>query len=173
MGQEEDCRITKADLKPIIAAYNPFFTDHHWDDFKKWEKAQLGSGRRLVISQTGCKRHHISFILIIKSEEIRHTNTFWIQEVQQLMHAVFFEDSDYALYRKKFEQAFADNFRVYGVGKRFNFPLGSRNFVCEIVYDPGRGANIRIELVQYVFAEKIKQKGIPRAQDDGWRKNND
>lgn len=167
---QEDCRVQKEDLKPIIATYNPFFTDHHWDDFKKWEKAQLGPGRRLVISQNGCKRHHINILLLIKPEEINPNIPFWIEETQALMHAIFFEDPAYALYREEFNQAIADKLRIYGTNRKFNFPLGSRNFVCEVVTEPGRGANLNIELVQYVFAEKIKQKGIPRAQDDGWRK---
>ena len=168
---QDDCRIQKKDLKPVINTYNPFFTDHHWDDFKKWERAQLGPGRRLVISQTGCKRHHISILLLIKPEEVNPVTTFWIEETQALMYAIFFEDPAYALYRKDFDQAFADNIRIYGANRKFNFPLGSRNFVCEVVHEPGRGANLRIELVQYVFAEKIQQRGIPREKDDGWRRN--
>ncbi len=170
-GQQADCRIQKEDLKPVIAAYNPFFTDHHWDDFKKWERAQLGRGRRLVISQTGCKRHHISILLLIKPEEINPKPSFWVEETQALMHAIYFEDPTYALYRTEFEEAFKENFLRNGTNQKFNFPLGSRNFVCEILYEPGGGANIRIEQVQYIFAEKIMQKGIPRAEDDGWRKN--
>jgi hypothetical protein len=165
---QPDCRVKKESFQPIIAVYNPFFTDHHWDNLEKYEKARLGPYRRLLISQSGCKRHHVNIIYLIKKDVIQNRPSFWKQETYSLMQALFFENPEYEKYRQEFEEAFSEKIDQYGLNQSFNFPMGSRNFVCEVRYDPERGANILIEMVHYIFAENIRKKGIPRSEDDGW-----
>mgnify|MGYP001796555300 CR=1 FL=1 len=43
--------MTRDQLVPIIDRYNPFFTDHTWDNRSKTETARLDQGRLLVIRQ--------------------------------------------------------------------------------------------------------------------------
>jgi hypothetical protein len=166
---QNDCRLQPSDFQPMIARFNPFFSDHRWEDYKKMETARLDKDRLLVISQTGCKRHHTSFVMIISPRAVTHTDDFWIDEAKSLMNAVFFQNPTYSIFKKEFEEAFEEKFRIYGINSNFNFPVGTRNFICEVKYDPIRGANLRIELVQFIFQESIQKKtGIPHEQDDGW-----
>ncbi len=166
---QNGCRVVRESLKPIIQVYNPFFTDHRWDNARKSERARLDEHRALIINQAGCKRHHIALVMVLDTDVIENHNGFWNAQTKLMMHAVFFQDPSYALYRKEFEQTFAKKLKMYGLNQQFNFPIGTRNFVCEIKYDPNRGANIRIELVTYVFAETVlRKKGIARELDDGW-----
>lgn len=167
---QADCRLKKADLRPIIARFNPFFADHTWDHDNQMEMARLGSGRLLIITQDGCKRHHITFTLILDPSEVQLSREFWIKEVKSLMHKVYWEQDGYEAFGEEFETAFEDKFSRYGVNRQFNFPVGTRNFICELLYDPKRGARINLEMVSFLFKEKIQQRrsGIPEEQDDGW-----
>ena len=64
------CTVKKEDFKPVIATLNPFFTDHQWDSYRHLEKARLDVSRSLLITQTGCRRHHVTVILTIKPEAL-------------------------------------------------------------------------------------------------------
>ncbi|MEM7655646.1 MAG: hypothetical protein AAF399_05915 [Bacteroidota bacterium] len=168
---QANCRLKKADLRPIIARFNPFFADHTWDQENQMEMARLGEGRLLLITQDGCKRHHITFTLILDPSEVDQVSRdFWIQEVKALMHKVYWEQTGYEAFGEDFETAFVQKFQMYGVNRRFNFPVGTRNYICELLYDPTRGARINLEMVSFLFKEKIQERrrGIPEDQDDGW-----
>ena len=60
-----DCRMALKDIRPIIDRYNPFFTDHTWEDRAKTETARLDPMRLLIIRQKACLRHHIHGIDLI------------------------------------------------------------------------------------------------------------
>ncbi|MEM7367290.1 MAG: hypothetical protein AAF587_01745 [Bacteroidota bacterium] len=174
LGQEKtDCRLNPENLKPIIARFNPFFADHTWDHKNQMEMGRLGRGRLLVITQDGCKRHHTNFTLILDVIEIRMEQEFWINEVKSLFHKVYWEQNDYEAFGKDFERLFEQKFRMYGLNRRFNFPIGTRNFICELLFDPKRGARINVEMVSFIFKETILERrvGIPEEDDDGWLGN--
>lgn len=158
-----------SEFKPVISTFNPFFSEHHWDDAQKTERAHIGAHRILLISQAGCKRHHTVLLQVMSPGCIVPNDSFWINEACGLLYAVYHDQAVYRLFRGDFEREFRQKIAEYGVNQAFNFPIGTRNFVCEIKYDPQRGANLRIELVQYVFEEKLyaPPQNNP-VHDDGW-----
>lgn len=169
-SQNEDCRLKPEDLKPLIRRFNPFFTNHTWNAQSQIEMARMGDDRLVMITQEGCIRHHITFNLIIDPKVINLNREFWLNEVRSLMHNVFWEQPEYASFGPEFEAAFTDKFSIHGLNDSFNFPIGLRNFICELRYDPQKGGKITIEMVVFLFKEKMENKRIaaPNAQDDGW-----
>ena len=169
-AQNEGCRLNLDELKPIIERFNPFFSHHKWNLHKRIEMARMGDHRLLIISQSGCKRHHINFNLLIDADIVQLSDSFWINEVKSLMHKVYFEQSEYDLYRATFEKTFEEKYNMYGLGGSFNFPLGTRNFICQLRYDEEKGGQIAIEMVQYLFKDRVevRREGIPVDKDDGW-----
>lgn len=170
-AQKEDCRLKKEDLKPIIKRYNPFFSNHTWNLESQIEMARMGNNRLLLITQDGCLRHHITFNLIIDPGKVKQDRSFWINEVKSMMHRVYWEQSEYEQYQKEFEENFEDKFSYYGLNDQFNFPIGSRNFICELRFDPVKGGKITIEVINFIFREKIdnsQRRRITNDSDDGW-----
>lgn len=164
----QDCRLNLDKLEPVILRFNPFFTRHQWDPLTHIESAYMDEDRILVISQRGCKRHFTNFSLVLSPDSYIDQPQFWIDEVQSMMRSVFFENDEYALFGEDFEQTFAQKIKIHGTNSEFNFPVRSLNFICEIELVPYRGAIIRIQMIRYLFKEKILLPGIPRKQDDGW-----
>lgn len=164
---EDDCRVKLADLQPLIKAFNPYFTEHRWDDELKVERAVMDRNRKLVITQDGCKRKQISFILYLNPHIVKAEPEFWIGETESLFRAVFYEDRTFRRFQQEFEETFTAKFLEYGIGKEFDFPLGIRNFICRIDSPPGKDAAIQIELLEYVFEETVKEARKPNSQDDG------
>ncbi|MCI4666953.1 MAG: hypothetical protein MRZ79_02250 [Bacteroidia bacterium] len=169
--EKEECRLKVEDLKPIIQRLNPFFANHTWDNKGQIEMAQMGEKRLILITQDGCKRHHTRFSLLIDASELKEGNTFWIKEAENLLHKVYWENPDYSQFGMAFNEKFTEKFAMYGLGKQFNFPLGTRNFICRIDKDSERGGRITIEMVTFIFKEKVQpaSSGIPPKEDDGWR----
>jgi hypothetical protein len=165
-----DCRLNLEKLEPIIQRFNPFFADHKWDPATRLEMARMSDDRLLLITQDGCLRHHTQFTLIVDPEVIENRQQFWIDEVQSLLYKVYFGQAIYREFAGPFDEGFEEKLATYGVNRRFNFPIGTRNFLCEIKYDPSKGARITIEMITFIFLEKIElqRTGIPRDQDDGW-----
>lgn len=169
------CTVKKEDFKPVIATLNPFFTDHQWDSYRHLEKARLDVNRSLLITQAGCRRHHVTMILSIKPEALPGTVTreaFFIQEALKTMHMVYWEKKNYTLFKSKFEENFIAGLKKNGTGTEFNFPIGTSTFICSVRMDAKMGARITIEQATYIFAETLlKKKGLtPRKEDDGWFK---
>ena len=175
-GQKSsDCRVKTEDLKPLIQRFNPFFANHKWNNATRMEVASLGEHRLLMIRQDGCKRYHTTFTLVIDQSQVKRENSFWIDEVKSMMHKVFFEqETSYQEYGKPFEALFEEKFIRSGFNSAFNFPVGTRNFICNVNYHPEKEGRIHIEVVEYIFSEKVTKKrpqGIPREKDDGWKKS--
>lgn len=168
-----DCRVKAKDLKPLIERFNPFFANHKWDQKTRMELARMGEHRLLMIRQDGCKRYHTTFTLVIDQTEVKGDYNFWVDEVKSMMHKVFFEqESSYQEYGKTFEGLFEEKFGRFGFNNAFNFPIGTRNFICNINYHPQKEGRIHIEVIEYVFSQKVIKKrpqGIPREKDDGWK----
>ncbi|GAB4403908.1 MAG: hypothetical protein OHK0039_03660 [Bacteroidia bacterium] len=166
---ETDCRLRPEDLRPLIVRFNPYFSDHEWDAESQMELARMGRDRLLVIAQEGCKRHHTTFTLVMDPSAARPEPVFWLEEVKALLHKVYWEQPVYEEFGKEFEKAFEEKFRLYGLGRAFNFPIGTRNFICEVRYDPHKGGRISIEMVSFIFLEKVQERraGGPD-EDDGW-----
>jgi hypothetical protein len=171
---QRGCTVNKDEFKPVIATLNPFFTDHQWDSYRYTEKARLDVHRSLLIAQTGCRRHHVTIIFSLAPDAVptsAHVD-FFIQEALTVMNMVYWEDNHYATYKKKFEERFIAGLTKTGIGKEFNFPIGTSTFICGVRTDPKLGTRITIEQATYVFAENVLQKKnlTPRAKDDGWFK---
>ncbi len=171
IAQDDDCRVKREDLQPVIQRFNPFFANHTWDKQGQIEMAKMGEDRILVITQDGCKRHHIRFYLMIEASDIEPDLSFWIRETENLLHKIYWDNPDYLRFGREFNEVFSEKIKAYGFDNPFNFPLGSRNFICEINKDPKRGGKIMIEMVTFIFEEKVQtlDKGIPSKEDDGWR----
>lgn len=171
-GQDRDCRLKPESLRPIIARFNPYFSGHTWQADAQIEMARMSEDRLLVITQGGCKRHHTTLNLIIESSSVENGTAFWIEEVKEMMHKVFWEQQKYRVFGPEFEAEFESAFKQNGLGEKFNFPVGTRNFICELFLDINRGARIRIEMVSFIFKEKVKRPARPKGKDrdDGWYK---
>ncbi|MCB9231648.1 MAG: hypothetical protein H6581_08295 [Bacteroidia bacterium] len=166
------CRLNYEDLKPIISRYNPFFTDHSWDDNEKVEAARLDPWRLLIVRQKGCLRHHVLFTMMIDKEDIYPSNRFWVNETLVMMKRIYFDDAEYLTWKRQFEVEFIKQFLLNGPNVLFNFPVGERTFICKVEVGDW-GAKIRMEVVKFIIVEKIKRPGIAREADDGWFKGSE
>lgn len=162
-----DCRMTADQILPIIDRYNPFFTDHTWEDEEKTETARLDPNRVLVIKQKACLRHHVLFAMHIDPQAIEENDRFWISEMLMMLKRVYFNDAVYAEYKKGFEKEYIRQFLAAGLNTTFTFPVNDRTFICRI--DKGDwGAKVRLESVRLILREHVLQPGIAREKDDGW-----
>ncbi|MEL6592605.1 MAG: hypothetical protein AAFQ68_21080 [Bacteroidota bacterium] len=171
LAQQEDCRLDLNNLKPLIERNNPFFSDHKWNSKSRIEMARIDNDRLLVITQDGCLRHHIRFGLLIDARAVRDEVDFWTEEAASMFHKVYFEQEAYYSFAEGFEKGFREKVDEFGVNQAFNFPVGGRTFICQVVNDPVRGARVTIEMVNFVFKESVqaRRSGIPDEQDDGWQ----
>lgn len=167
LSAQIDCRMHEDELVAVVSKFNPFFTDHSWDDASKTETARMDPERLLVIRQKACLRHHVLFNLIIDASAVENDDRFWITETLVMMKRVYFDDSEYLDYKTKFEKAFVRQFQANGVNTNFTFPVDDRSFICRIEFDDW-GAKIKVESVKFILQEHVKQPGIDRRQDDGW-----
>jgi hypothetical protein len=166
-AQEEDCRMTPEQIVPIIDRYNPFFTDHTWENDEKTETARFDPERVVVIKQKACLRHHVLFSMHIDPRAIEDNDRFWISEMLVMLKRVYFNDPVYAEYKKGFEKEYIRQFLAAGLNTTFNFPVDDRTFICRI--DKGEwGAKVRLESVRFILKERVLQPGIARDKDDGW-----
>jgi hypothetical protein len=171
-AQESDCRIRPEDLKPLIAPDNPFVSEHRWEEAAHSELARLGDDRLLLITQEGCKRHHALFVLTLQPGALRLPDLeFWAAEAAQLLDQVFWKDPIRDAVGPDFGRLFRQKLEEQGLNQPFNFPLGSRNFICEVHWTPGGAATLRIQMVSFVFREtlQVPASGIPPEEDDGWK----
>lgn len=161
------CRMPEENLRPVISKFNPFFTDHVWEDDSKTETARMDPDRMLIIRQKSCLRHHVLFTLIIEKTAIEDNDRFWITEALVLLKRAYFDQNEYLEYKTDFEKAFVRQFQANGVNTNFTFPVNDRTFICRIENEEW-GAKIKIESVKFVLNEKVRQPGIAREEDDGW-----
>ncbi|MCB0835744.1 MAG: hypothetical protein KDE26_15955 [Bacteroidetes bacterium] len=170
---QSDCRLKPEDLKPVIQRFNPFFSNHTWDAKSQLEMARMGDNRLIIITQDGCKRHHTTFNMMVDRKVATDNKDFWISEMRSMMHKVYWETNDYEEFAQDFEANFIRNFSAYGPNNQFNFPIGTRNFICEVNYSPERGGKITIEMVSFIFKERVhtERRGISTDEDDGWYGN--
>lgn len=171
-AQKEECRLNLSELQPLILRFNPYFSNHQWNLENRMELARMGNERLLMITQDGCKRHHTVFTLVIDDALVENQPSFWINETHGMMRKVFNDRAVYSEFGSLFEQAFSEKYKMYGLGRRFNFPIGTRNFICEIIYQPNAGARIMVEMVEYIFKDpssnSMRQETQPSMEDDGW-----
>ncbi len=164
---KEDCRMTADQILPIIDRYNPFFTDHTWEDETKTETGRLDPARVIVIKQKACLRHHVLFAMHVDPSEIEDNDRFWISEMLVMLKRVYFNDPTYPEYKKNFEKEYIRQFLAAGLNSTFTFPVNDRTFICRI--DKGDwGAKVKLESVRFILKEKVHQPGIAREKDDGW-----
>lgn len=169
-GLSAQCHMGRHELVPIIDRYNPFFTDHTWDDKTKTETARLDPYRLLVIRQKACKRHHVLFSLHVDAIALDNTDRFWITEMLVMLKRVYFSDPTYLEYQERFEKEFIRQFLANGLNKTFTFPVDDRTFIC-LVERGDWGAKLRMESVKFVLRERVRQPGIAPEADDGWFKS--
>ncbi|MFN8396470.1 MAG: hypothetical protein U0176_17735 [Bacteroidia bacterium] len=162
-----DCRMDESQIRPVIDRYNPFFTDHTWEDDSKTETARLDPTRILIIKQKACLRHHVLFSMHVEASEIEDNDRFWISEMLVMLKRVYFNDPNYLEYKKAFEKEYIRQFLAAGLNSTFTFPIDDRTFICRI--DKGDwGAKVKLESVKFLLKEKVIQPGIAREKDDGW-----
>lgn len=161
------CRMSRSEIRPIIDRYNPFFTDHTWEDPTKTETARLDPMRLLIIQQKACLRHHVLYVQHIEPTEIEDSDRFWITEMLVMLKRVHFNDPIYVEYKNEFEKEYIRQFLANGLNSTFTFPLNDRTFICRVEKGDW-GAKIKLEIVRFIFRENIKQPGIAREKDDGW-----
>lgn len=167
LAQGSGCRMKRSEIKPIINRYNPFFTDHTWEDPSKTETARLDQFRLLVIRQKACLRHHVLFSMHVDPSEVKNNDRFWITEMLVMLKRVYFNSPSYLDYKKSFEKEFIRQFLAHGLNKTFTFPINDRTFICLIEHGDW-GAKLRMESVKFILRENVKQPGISREDDDGW-----
>lgn len=170
----KDCRLKSEELKPIIKAFNPYFANHKWLPATQLELARLGNDRLVLISQGGCKRHHTSFSLSIDPDAVEQNQAFWLKELRNLLDKIYHgQEEQYLEFRDAFLETFEEKFKESGIGRPFNFPIGTRNFICELMYSRVKGGKITVEMIAYIFEEKMQQGGKKKAvfdeNDDGWK----
>ena len=163
----QDCKMDETKLEPVIDKYNPFFTDHTWENESKTETARLDPWRLVMIRQKGCIRHHILVTLMLDASQIESSDKFWVGEGVVLMKRIFFGDKDFPLYRRQFEEQFVKSYVEAGINEVFNFPIGERTFIGKVEVGEW-GGKIRLEIVRFIISEKIRMPGIERGADDGW-----
>ena len=166
-AQGSGCRMKRSEIMPIIDRYNPFFTDHTWEDPSKTETARLDQFRLLVIRQKACLRHHILFSMHVDPSVVVNNDRFWITEMLVMLKRVYFNSPSYLDYKKSFEKEFIRQFLAHGLNKTFTFPINDRTFICLIEHGDW-GAKLRMESVKFILRENVKQPGISREDDDGW-----
>ena len=173
LAQDPDCRLVLDSLQPVIVRFNPYFANHQWSQENRMELARMGTERLLMITQDGCKRHHTVLTLVLDPSAARPEAAFWQEETLGLMDKVFYQNPAYQEFRQPFEEAFVEKYALYGTGRRFNFPVGTRNFICELLYQPGQGGRITVEMVEYIFKDEATQRQAPQPDehDDGWLGN--
>lgn len=169
-AQEEDCRIRPEDFKPLIARFNPFFTDHEWQPTARLEIARMAGGRLLLINQEGCTRYFVTFTVVLDPREVQSSPVFWANEFKTLLYKVFYQNPDYDLFRTEYERQIDEKLSQTGFNQPFNFPIGSRNFIGEVQWSPDKRPAVVLKMVEYIFKEKVMQ---PRREtgpdtDDGW-----
>ena len=104
-----------------------------------------------------------------KPDVIVNHDKFWITETIVMLKRVFFDNMEYASFKRDFEIEFIRAFQANGTDAVFNFPIGERTFICKV--ETGSwGAKIKLEIVKLVLREKIRHHGIDREEDDGWFK---
>jgi hypothetical protein len=169
-GDDGDCRLDPNTLEPLVLRFNPYFADHKWDQTAQMEMGRLDAHRLLVITQEGCKRHHTKFTLMVDPEVAKNYYPFWVEEITSMMEKVYWERAEYERFRVEFEQVFEEKFLYHGFNTPFNFPIGSRNFICSVYFHPERGGRISIEMVRFIFKEEIESRSrqIAPEEDDGW-----
>lgn len=165
---DNECRVTTDMLKPLIVRFNPYFTEHRWLEYMKQEVAKMDDCRVLVISQDGCKRHHTAFSLYIKKECADNSQEYWIEEVTNMMRCVFWERKEFRSFQKEFEENFAEKLSISGFGTEFNFPIGTRNFICQVDIPKDKDPSVRIEMVEFVLEAKVVEIRTSNIKDDGW-----
>jgi len=167
-SQSTDCKMKFSELQPIIERHNPFFADHSWNNDIKLETAIPGPGKKLTIEQEACIRHHIYVKLSFESYLVAKADTvFWITETLNLMNKLFFNQPDYQSFRKEFEYQLMESVHEAGPYVTSSFPVVERTFIFNV--DKGDwGAKINLEIVRYLFQDKIRKPGINPKDDDGY-----
>ena len=95
-----------------------------------------------------------------------------MEEWEKVTHCMFEQSTQPTPFDAEFFKTFGNHLAMYGVNKPFNFPIGSRNFFCEIEESVLEESKIKIEVLEHVFLESFQgAKPIsPSPLDDGWQK---
>lgn len=167
--RDEECRLKREDIQPMIQRDNPFFYDVRWDPDKKKESARMSEHRTVFIRQHGCLRHHreLTFIADPKVAEPENLG-FYAVELFNMMNRIFYNDLNYWRYKLQFEQLFLERFPQYGLNETFDFQVAEYTFICEMEYVENIGATIHLDIINLVNKHKIRYPGVPRYEDDGF-----
>jgi len=166
-----DCPLKFEDIKPVIDRFNPFFTQHTWDDNNKREVAYLADGREVIVEQRGCNRLHTVVQLTVPPDVADNQDlSAYAIEMFNLFNRLFYQQTEYFFIKAEFEKVFIEKFGAAGLDNLFDFPLADRNFLCLLGPSDEGGMLIQVELIKYVHAQQIKLPGIEDYLDDGYYK---
>jgi hypothetical protein len=168
---QEDCRMQPEDFQPVIAAFNPYFTDHEWNPQTRMELARLADNRLLIIAQEGCVRHYLTFTLVLPPEEVQPTARFWTEEFKALLYKTYYGQAGYQEFKTEFDRQIDEKVPLYGFNQQFNFPIGTRNFVGEVSWMPDKQPSLTLKIIEFVFKERVATPLAPAGSpdDDGWK----
>ena len=152
----ENCRFDPETVEPLVLEKNPYVSGHEWESDIRMEFGQLDSARVFLITQDGCQRHHTRFSMLINPLLVEGDFEFWVEEVERMILSIYFGRKDYDRIALAFLDKFEEYFAQYGLNRPFNFPLGTLNFICEVQYSPQQKASIEIEMIEYLFKEKMR-----------------
>jgi hypothetical protein len=167
---EGNCKVDASYMKPLIQRFNPFFIEHHYDDESKNETAKLSDGRIIIIDQRACTRHHIVIQYIISPDELRINSSNYkllLKEWFGLLNKLFFADYDYLKFKTELESTLSKKIEDIGMGRAFTFPINDRTFIAQMDYGDW-GSKLQLEIVKYIYTEKINLPGVPEYTDDGY-----
>lgn len=157
LGQwSNPCRMDPDSVKPLIRTADSLLTRYEWMPDIRMEVGEIDSTRIILITQDGCQRLHIKYSFLMNPLLVREGDGFWLEELEGFMFAVYGDSPAYRRLVQPFLLQFEDYFGLHGFNRKFNFPLGTHNFICEVQHVPGRVARFEIEQITYLFREKIK-----------------
>jgi hypothetical protein len=160
---QADCKLKRDQLKPIIRNYSPWYYRLTWDDKTKTETAWAGNQTEIKISQSGCDRHHTAFVFKTPISEIpdNTADTYWPEQLFCWLDNIYEYNSDWMLFRLEFRKQLLRFYEANAEpGQSFNFPVLERNFFYYETRHEDR-KEIHLEIVKYLYNEKIKRPGRP------------
>jgi hypothetical protein len=159
---QNDCKLRKETLKPLIQNNSPFFNRLTWDDKTKTETALLDESSELHITQSGCDRHHMAFVFKfpMPDSSTRLADAYWPSLAFIWLDRVFQENLSWQLYRQDFRKQLLRFYDTQaGPGQTFNFPVLERNFFYYETQNKGR-MEVHLEIVKYLYNDRVRRPGV-------------
>jgi len=159
---QQDCKLKKVEMLPVINRFNPFFYQQSWDEKTKTQTAKMDAFSEVSIKQSGCDRHHIAFVFKVPlpDSNLVLPDYYWVNRLYAWMDRVYAESSDWELYKEEFHTQLN---RYYtndaSIAQQYNFPVLERNFFFYSNANEGK-KEIHLEIVKYIYNDKVIRPGV-------------